>query len=562
MAITSLEFANRVMVTLKNKVKKKSMLIYKSDGEALTDFVGDRIVLGCPTGITIVRDLCTLGNGIKYRIELTHRADPVDGGYRHYYDGVFHVLDEYDNELSTNMGCQYIRSPYSISFGPPYFFSPYYDYPVFSEIYYFYSAVYYDTGYYSPDTIAGDPAYMIYPFGMLWYRLNTTVDLSGYKKQSEIGVNATFFSLMPSIYDETELNNFLSDIVAKGDGSDPFDIKTPQDPYDPSGPGGGDNPGYGGREDGGDVVDFPGLPTISALNTGLLSIYNPTSAQLRSLASKLWSNDFVQSISKILNDPFDGIIGLSMVPFAPITSGSAMCKLGNYNTEVEMPLISSQYKIIDCGYIDVTEAWKNALDYSPYTKISIFLPFVGIKTLKTEDIMNRRISVKYNIDVLTGSGIAFIKCGDRVIYNFPCKVSYDIPLTGSNKASLYTGLIGIVTSAAGGATAGGALGAAGGAATSAINTMTSKQSDISRSGSISSNTGILGDFIPYIIINRPVQSMPARFKEIKGYQSNISSDLGSIHGYTEVDFINLENIDGTDEELEEIKRLLKDGVII
>jgi hypothetical protein len=56
--------------------------------------------------------------------------------------------------------------------------------------------------------------------------------------------------------------------------------------------------------------------------------------------------------------------------------------------------------------------------------------------------------------------------------------------------------------------------------------------------------------------------MPKNFKQIKGYQSNITAVLSSLSGYTEVDFIHLENVKATDTELEEIETLLKEGVII
>ena len=57
--------------------------------------------------------------------------------------------------------------------------------------------------------------------------------------------------------------------------------------------------------------------------------------------------------------------------------------------------------------------------------------------------------------------------------------------------------------------------------------------------------------------------MPAKFKEIKGYQSNITSQLSSCRGYTEVEYVHLTGISGaTDTELNEIENLLKEGVII
>ena len=412
-------------------------------------------------------------------------------------------------------------------------------------------------------TVANDPADILSFLGLLFAEKPAVeggpIDLSGTVSGTDIGRDWAIISVSDNIYNDTDLTNFKNAIIAGGDGSDPFTTDpVPEDP-DPSGTGGGDVP----STDGGDAVDFPGLPTVSVLNTGLISAYNPNNTLLRSLATVLWGNDFEQSIKKILNDPFDGIIGLSALPFTPHTAGSVNCQIGNFDTEVLMPLVDTQYYTLDCGSLVVNKSWNNALDYSPNSSVDIFIPFVGFKSLSTEDCMGKTISLKYNVDIFTGAAIAMIKCGDKVLYTYPCKLSYDIPLTGSNKAALYTGMINVAMSAIRGAAMGGALGAVGGAATSAIQTATSKQSDVERSGSIASNTGSLGEFVPYIVIHRPVQSMPQNFKKIKGYQSNITAQLGQLSGYTEVDYIHLTGITGaTDTELQEIETLLKNGVII
>ena len=87
--------------------------------------------------------------------------------------------------------------------------------------------------------------------------------------------------------------------------------------------------------------------------------------------------------------------------------------------------------------------------------------------------------------------------------------------------------------------------------------------NIQRSGDISGSTGLLDDFVPYLIIHRPVQSLAKDFKNFKGYPSNITAKLSTLTGYTEVEYVHLQNITGaTDAELVMIERLLKSGVII
>ena len=428
----------------------------------------------------------------------------------------------------------------------------------FSVIYFYPSFVSYNNG---VNTVAGDPArtiYICYAFAPLEY-VNDLMPFIGSVKGRDFYNNyIDAAGQLQTISSDADWQTFTGQVDGGGDGKpwyEPGDV--PEDP-DPSEPGGGDRPGG----DPGDPVDFPGLPTGSALATGFLSLYNPDQTLLRQLATKLWSNDFFNTIEKVLNDPFDAIIGLSLIPFTPTTSGSVNVMIGNYDSQVSMPAISAQYKTLDCGTLKINENWKNALDYNA-TSAEIFIPFVGFRPLDIQDVMNYTLALKYNVDVLTGNGVAILKAGNKVLYTWPCNLAYDIPITGSNKQALYTGMINVALTGAGGLASGGVMGGVMGAANSAINTATHAQSDVQRSGSIVSNTSMLSDFTPYVILHRPKQSMPQNFKQIKGYQSNMTRVLGTLSGYTEVDFIHLTGISGaTDTELQEIEQLLKNGVII
>jgi hypothetical protein len=352
----------------------------------------------------------------------------------------------------------------------------------------------------------------------------------------------------------------LALFVNGGDGTDPHgegEGGSGDDP-DPSGPGGGDKPTYG--PDDGVPVDFPTLPTVSAFQTGMISAYKMSQVQLNQLAAELWSNNFFDTISKILNDPFDALISLSMLPVA-ISGSDAALKIGNYTADTHGEKLTAQFITVQAGSFMIPLTWNNFLDFTK-TQISLYLPFVGIKKMDPDDVMGKLVTVQYNVDILTGSAGCFVKCKDSVLYSFPCNVGYSIPLTGSNMGQLYTGLINTAVSATSMAVMGGTAGAVMGAASGVISTATSKQSEVNRSGALSGNTGLLSEFNCYVIIHRPTQSLPANFKEIKGYKSNITKQLNMCRGFTKVDSIHLSVPGANSAELSEIESLLKEGVII
>lgn len=360
-------------------------------------------------------------------------------------------------------------------------------------------------------------------------------------------------------------------IIKKGD------INNPTQEEDPSGPGGGG----GNYDDTSEPVDYPALPTGGAISTGAIKSFLVDDVRIKSVFRRLWNSSLFDVITwqKIIEEPLDAIVSLTVLPCIPTTSGSGHIQLGNIDTEVTAPIINNQYMTIDCGTLKVPEFFGSAMDYSPYVKVDVFLPFIGVRQLKPEDIIAQTVGIKYNLDILTGNLSASIKCGQSVLYKFQGNCKATVPLTsrifsalesimkgaGSVAASYATGAM--TASAREGATPetvnNAAVNAATGAAiNSAINVAMSKV-QIQRSGDISGSTGLLDDFVPYLIIHRPQQSLAQNFKKFKGYPCNISAILSSLTGYTEVEYIHLTGVsEATDAELTEIEALLKSGVII
>ena len=339
---------------------------------------------------------------------------------------------------------------------------------------------------------------------------------------------------------------------------------------DPFGPGGYTEPTIptGDFDNTSDPIGPASLPTLSAVDTRFISLFAPDITQLNALASYMWGASFdLDTFKKLFTDPMAAILGLSIVPVTPSVSPPSLVTLGNVQTSVSMPKITSQYITVPCGTLNVNEYWGAYLDYSPYTKLEIYLPYIGIQTLDADDIMGRSITVTYNIDVLSGACVAMLTCGDSVLYSFAGSCSTSVPITGRDWTNVINGVIGIATGAAGvaiaGATGGAsvAAGDAGHLLGSTINTISSIKPTVQKSGTMASASGMLGIQRPYLILTRPRQALPEDQNMYTGYPSYITQTLGTVSGYTIVEDVHLDGVPCTADEHDEIMSLLKEGVI-
>ena len=348
--------------------------------------------------------------------------------------------------------------------------------------------------------------------------------------------------------------------IIDGTNTDP---ETPED--DPSQPGGG-----GGTYDPkSDPIDFPALPSGGALSSGALKAFLVSSILIKQLFEKLWDSsifDIALQFQKLVDNPIDCIISLHAIPVVPETGGVANIKIGSFDTEVSGIVITNQYLTIDCGSLNIKEYWGSALDYAPYTTCEIYLPFIGIQKLKVEDIMKSTVHIKYNIDVFTGDCLCNIKCGQSVLYKFSGNLKQDIPVTGRASDMGIKAMIGsdgaLVAAAVGVQTGLPPMLMGAQAAVSTASAVASSKTHTTRSGNLAGSIGLLDDFRPFFIFHRPVQSLANNFRTFKGYPSNITRTLSDISGYTEVEYINLQNIpNATSAEMDEIKSILTSGAI-
>lgn len=304
------------------------------------------------------------------------------------------------------------------------------------------------------------------------------------------------------------------------------------------------------------------FPTIGGEANALFTVYNPTLAQLNSLAGVLWTSNFLENLIKIFtNNPMDAVISLHMLYATPHTSSSKEIKLGCYPTGVSALEVDKQYIQIDCGTVRIPEYFGDVRDYVN-SVVDVYLPFVGMRHLKTQDIVGSYVTIKAGIDVFTGTILYTINIRktsgiNQVMYAFEGNCAVALPLTGADKSRMFSVL--------GAAATGGAIGGVGGAVVGAFTSVMngSQQADIQRSGNFGANSGAMGVKKPYIVVSRNTPYDAQSYSYFHGYPANKTVVLGSCNGFTRVLDCRVDGISGaTDTEKRMIEEALKRGVII
>ena len=331
---------------------------------------------------------------------------------------------------------------------------------------------------------------------------------------------------------------------------------------------------------GGGSVAVPGLPGLTAVSSGVIGLFSPSANQMKLLSDFMWADfggtgstevdvlkEVVQAIKRLISNPLDYIIGLNIIPSQGLSIGSAQeIRFGYMNSGVSMPRLTNQYFTVDCGSLQFnTVCGDTFLDYAPYSKFSIYLPYIGVKDVDANDFVGHTISVLYRGDVVTGGVTAYVLKDGSVMYQYSGCCAMNVPLSADSWGTTISGAVQIATSVVAGAVFGGVAGAtmemAKGASSVASNpSMLSPQ--VAHSGAVSGSAGCMGVQYPFVIREAVRFHSTVGMNTISGYPSYYYKKLSTVHGYTEILDVHLSNIPATGDEIAEIESLLKGGVIL
>ena len=265
-------------------------------------------------------------------------------------------------------------------------------------------------------------------------------------------------------------------------------------------------------------IEVTGVATVQTpveTGYGIITIYKPTAENLDAISRLRFTigvdteglpkvGDIAQYISVLKKFYID-------IP----TTKSEPVKLQNYVlTDVVAPLIENDRMTIDCGSITVNGLYNNAIDLKAET--NIYLPFCnGLNSISTDKIMNKTVRLAYEVSLLNGQCVAKLyDNANNVLATFNGDVSIDIPFMSDWQTAI--------------------------------------------NGKIGNNVQFLYGLTPFIQIKE--QSAIESVYGFKTYKPTILKN--EINGYCEVENIELDGINATLQEKEEITRLLSNGIIL
>ena len=291
----------------------------------------------------------------------------------------------------------------------------------------------------------------------------------------------------------------------------------------------------------------------------LTSTYVLTNDKLTNIANKLWDSSFIDNIKLVNNNPIENVCSVKMLPIK-VSGEEKEVYIGNVNFGINGEKISSNYSPWYSERKTVSlksdlPIWAN---YAPFTKMSIYLPYIGYKELDVNRFMGRSIQVKYIVDVLTGMCKAVILNDLGKVISFDGNCGVDIPLTASNKAqhdfSYLQSIVGGVASVA----SKDVIGATMNVQNAISNPFTSQTSGCNTPTCSSNEGNVLALYIDY-----PHIQYPSTFAKEKGLPCNLSLVAKKCSGYTKVASNNMDvsGIPCLDEEKERLRNIITSGFI-
>lgn len=344
-----------------------------------------------------------------------------------------------------------------------------------------------------------------------------------------------------------------------------------------------------------------GLTTPSGVCSGFNNfnvMYAMTLSQVNELVRYLQSSSFIDNIQLLFNTPVENIVSLRIYPF-DVKNHHPSASLGD--TEILINVVQTDVEgfslnpvpspPLNLGSYTIPLHFHNFLDYAPYTKIELYLPYIGFVQLDTNAVMNKTISVEYVVDYFSGKCTAYVTSGysestNKIILMREGSIGADVPIGGGQGAQIAKNMLSMGLGAVSGAVSLGAGAVVSGMAKkrrstrrasiggtvsegasyiaeTTANAITAAQVHIDKGGSAQATSGFYAPQQCYLIITRPRPAASEEYAKYHGIPSADEAYCKNLSGYTIAGEVFPEGLsNATLDEIEEIEEILKSGIIL
>ena len=228
------------------------------------------------------------------------------------------------------------------------------------------------------------------------------------------------------------------------DGTIPDDAIYDDPNKQPSGEieGGGDDDDPNNNSDGNNGSDHKdditlNNPPETAATMSNCHIYSLAKSQLDAFISDMWDFSWTELTTNMMtgvyNNLIDNVQSIRLMPFSGSDLGTLSIvngiSCGWWTHTANVNKLSPDKSVKTAGTYELKKTFNGWADYSPYTSVEIYLPYLGWMDIDTNLFMGHTIKVEYTLDVLCGIITYYISCDKTFVMTKSAKVSCDVPIS-------------------------------------------------------------------------------------------------------------------------------------
>lgn len=277
-----------------------------------------------------------------------------------------------------------------------------------------------------------------------------------------------------------------------------------------------DNVGTGGEITWG--LHFSVVQPPSEERVDFFTIYEPTNANMQKINDAIFINaadGTTINVQQYFSSYKKFYCNIPVAGYKPL-------KGGRYDFGEQAPYVKEHTIVVDCGSVEIPEQNQSLLDYSPFSRLTIYLPFIGFQELDDKLVVGHTLKVQYVVDVLSGRCLAqlFVDSTDlkSCFAEYGGTIAAD-EIFGTDNGYNYYG---------------------------AYELMTTMQ---------------LGELSCYVLIHTKIP-LEGDIVNYKGLPTNEIVRVGDVTGFVKYSSIHVDGMTATDSEKSEIESLLMSGIFV